>query len=115
MAETMLLIQGRSTDQGIALLAGKFKKEYIEVTNTVEMNADDMVRLGLKDGDEVRLSTGDAEIVVRCKGRKVEDLPSGLLFIPYGPPTSRLMGTDTALSGMPLSKHLEVKVTPKAT
>jgi formylmethanofuran dehydrogenase subunit D len=110
MAETMTLIAGRTSKQGTSLSAGKLKDEYLGVTSTVEMNADDMVRLGLKDGDSVRLSTSVGETVVQCKGRKVTDLPLGMLFIAYGPPSSQLMGSDTAGSGMPLSKNFAVQV-----
>ena len=110
MAETMTLIAGRTSKQGTSLSAGKLKDEYLGVTSTLEMNADDMVRLGLKDGDSVRLSTSVGETVVQCKGRKVTDLPLGMLFIPYGPPSSQLMGSDTAGSGMPLSKNFAVQV-----
>ena len=74
------------------------------------MNTDDMRRLGLDDGDAVRLTNRFGETVVRCKGRKPEDLPSGMLFIAYGPSSCELMGADTAGSGMPISKQLEVAV-----
>ena len=110
MAETMTLIAGRSKDQGTSLNAGKLEARYREVTSTVEMNADDMARLGLKAGDKVRLSTAVGSAIVSCKERKSEDLPTGLLFIPYGPPSSELMDGDTAGSGMPVSKNLEVVV-----
>ena len=112
MPETMTLIAGRTMKQGQTLNAGKLKDGYQEVTTTGEMNQEDMARLGLKDGDQVRLSTATGETVVRCKGRKPEDLPAGMIFIAYGPPSSQLMGSDTALSGMPLSKNLEVEVEP---
>jgi len=112
MPETMTLIAGRTMKQGQTLNAGKLKDDYRDVTTTGEMNQDDMARLGLKDGDSVRLSTAVGETVVRCKGRKPEDLPAGMIFIAYGPPSSQLMGSDTALSGMPLSKNLEVQVEP---
>src|SRR5262245_59227072 len=112
MAEIMTLIAGRSSKQGTSLNAGKLEAEYREVTSTLEMNADDMARLGLRDGDKVRLRTDMGEIVVACKGRKVQDLPLGLLFLPYGPPSSQLMGGDTAGSGMPISKNFEVEVEP---
>ena len=49
---------------------------------------------------------------MRCKGRAAKELPSGLLFIAYGPHSSRLMGSDTAGSGMPLSKNIEVEIEP---
>ncbi len=110
----MTLIAGRTTKQGTSLNAGKLEAEYLEVTSTVEMNVDDMARLGLHNGDEVRLSTPDGATVVRCKGREAKDLPPSLLFMAYGPPSSQLMGGDTALSGMPLSKNLVVEVEPLA-
>ena len=110
MAETMVLVPGRSNKQGTSLNAGKLKDEYREVTSTVEMNADDMARLGLKTGDQVRLRNVIGEIVVTCKERKAKDLPAGLMFIAYGPLSSQLMDGDTAGTGMPLSKHLEVQV-----
>lgn len=114
MPETMTLIAGRTMKQGQSLNAGKLKDDYREVTSTGEMNLDDMARLGLKEGDAVRLKTAVGETVVRCKGRKPEDLPTGLIFMAYGPPSSQLMGSDTALSDMPLSKNLEVEVEPVA-
>ncbi len=112
MAETMMLIAGRSSKQGTALNEGKFKQNYIDVTNTVEMNEEDMARLGLQNGDSVRLRSSMGETVVQCKGRKNADLPSGLLFIAYGPPSSLLMGGETAGTGMPISKNLDVTVEP---
>ena len=110
MAETMILVPGRSNKQGTSLNKGKLKEEYLLITSTLEMNSDDMQRLGLEEGDLVRLSNATGETVVSCKGRKPEDLPSGMLFIPYGPPSSQLMASDTAGTGMPLSKHMEVLV-----
>ncbi|MFQ5658970.1 MAG: molybdopterin dinucleotide binding domain-containing protein [Gammaproteobacteria bacterium] len=110
MTETMLLIPGRSTKQGTSLNKGKCKEEYLAITSTVEMNEDDMKRLDLNEGDKVRLCNHIGETIVGCKSRKVADLPPGLLFMAYGPGSSRLMGSDTAASGMPQSKHLEVEV-----
>ncbi len=110
MAETMILIPGRTSKQGTSLNAGKLKDAYRAVTSTAEMNADDMVRLELKDGDRLRLRSAFGETEVRCKGRKPTDLPAGMLFIAYGPPSSQLMSGDTAGSGMPLSKNIEVEV-----
>lgn len=110
MTEKMILIPGRTSKQGTTLNQGKLKPDYIAVTSTLEMNRDDMLRLGLQDGDAVRLSNETGETVVRCLGRKPEDLPAGTLFIAYGPPSSALMASETAGSGMPLSKHMEVEI-----
>ncbi|MFT5425869.1 MAG: formylmethanofuran dehydrogenase subunit D [Gammaproteobacteria bacterium] len=106
----MILVPGRSNKQGTSLNKGKLKEEYLLVTSTLEMNSDDMQRLGIAEGDSVRLSNETGETIVSCKGRKPEDLPSGVLFIPYGPPSSQLMASDTAGTGMPLSKNMQVLV-----
>lgn len=110
MPETMLLIPGRSSKQGTSLNKGKLGDEYRDVTSTVEINADDMVRLGFNDGDKLRLKNHVGEVVVTCVSKKATDLPEGMIFIAYGPISSRLMEGDTAGSGMPLSKHLPVEV-----
>ena len=112
MAVTMMLIGGRSSKQGTSLCAGKLSAEYLQVSSTVEMNVEDMARLGLSNDSKVRLRTPVGEAVLRCKGRETKDLPSGILFMAYGPPSSELMSGDTAASGMPLSKNIEVEVKP---
>ena len=70
-----------------------------------------MESLGVADGDSVRLRTEFGEVIVQCTTANV---PEGLLFIPYGPPTCRLMGGDTDGTGMPTSKGWEVEVEPIA-
>jgi formylmethanofuran dehydrogenase subunit D len=112
MTEKMTLIGGRSSRQGAALCQGKQGEEYLDVTTVVEMNAEDMARLGLQADSKVRLRTTGGEAVVRCKSRETKDLPRGLLFIAYGPASSQLMAGDTAGSGMPISKNIEVEVEP---
>ena len=108
MTNKMILVPGRSSKQGTSLNKGKLKEEYIDVTSTLEMNEDDMKRLGLTNGDQVRLSNDIGHTIVSCIGKKASDLPEGMLFIPYGPPSSQLMDSDTAGTGMPMSKHMEV-------
>lgn len=112
MAEIMTLIGGRSSKQGTSLCAGKTEPTYIDISSTVEMNVEDMARLGLKDDSKVRLRTSVGEVVVRCKGRETKDLPPGILFMAYGPLSSELMASDTAGSGMPISKNLDVEIEP---
>ena len=70
-----------------------------------------MERLGLNDGDRVRLtSEGGAKVEVAVTTAKGDELPEGLLFIAYGDISSRLMGGDTHGSGMPTSKGLDVEL-----
>ncbi|HET9041106.1 MAG TPA: molybdopterin dinucleotide binding domain-containing protein [Gemmatimonadales bacterium] len=108
----MTLIGGRSSKQGTSLCAGKLGAEYLQISSTVEMNVEDMARLGLSNDSKVRLRTPMGEVVLRCKGRETKDLPPGLLFMAYGPFSSELMAGDTGATGMPISKNLDVEVEP---
>jgi formylmethanofuran dehydrogenase subunit D len=106
--ETFVLIPGRSTDQGTSV-GDKASAQYREVTRTVRMNPDDMRRLGLRDGARVRLRHRGAEIEVTCVSGK-DELPPGMLFIAYGPESSRLLTGETQGTGMPDSKGFEVEL-----
>ena len=67
-----------------------------------------MIRLGLKSGDRVRLTSEQGQVEVNVIPAKADELPEGLLFIAYGDISSRLMGGDTHGSGMPTSKGIDV-------
>ena len=115
MSEKMILVAGRNSKQGASLNAGKLKPEYIEITSIVEMNEEDMKKLNLQEGDEVEISKDGSTITAKCaKPKTTEELPMGLIFMAYGPLSSSLMTDgDTAGSGMPFSKNLEVEVSAK--
>jgi formylmethanofuran dehydrogenase subunit D len=69
-----------------------------------------MKRLGLAEGDSVRLTSASGQIEVAVTPAKADELPEGLLFIAYGDLSSRLMGGDTHGSGMPTSKGIDVEL-----
>jgi formylmethanofuran dehydrogenase subunit D len=108
--ETFILIPGRTSKQGTTLNEGKFTGGYVEETGTLQMNGDDMARLGLKAGDRVRVRSAQGTIELPCVAAKAGELPRGLLFLAYGDLSSRLMGGDTQGTGMPDSKGLDVEV-----
>jgi formylmethanofuran dehydrogenase subunit D len=103
----LVLIPGRTMKQGVGMNMGKQSDEYQRAVSTIEMNREDMVRLGVEDGDTVRISASGGEAMVQCRGA---DLPEGVAFIAYGPASSELMDGETHGSGMPDSKGFEVEV-----
>jgi formylmethanofuran dehydrogenase subunit D len=109
-AETFILIPGRTSRQGTTLNEGKFSAAYVEETSTVQINPDDMKRLGLKNGDRVRLRSEQGQIELPCQAAKAGELPAGVLFLPYGDMSSRLMAGDTHGTGMPNSKCFDVEL-----
>ena len=109
-SETFILIPGRTSRQGTTLNEGKFTTDYVEETSTLLMSPEDMARLSLKKGDRVRLRTAQGQIELPCQAAKAGELPPGVLFLPYGDMSSRLMGGDTHGTGMPDSKSFDVEL-----
>lgn len=110
MPETFILIPGRTSRQGAGISIGKFKTDYLEEINTLQVAPADMKRLGLTIGDKVRLTSEWGQIEIAVTSAKADELPPGLLFVAYGDQSSKLMGGDTHGSGMPTSKGIDVEL-----
>lgn len=108
--EIFILIPGRTSRQGTSLNEGKFTPNYVEETSTLLMAPQDMTRLSLKNGDRVRLRSENGQIELACQAAKDGELPPGLLFMPYGDLSSKLMGGETHGTGMPNSKGFDVEL-----
>ena len=108
IGEKFILITGRTLKQGRTLHLGKDSPEYTDEVSTVEMNEQDMERMGLREGEEVRAKTEHGETTLRC--RKSDALPQGVVFMPYGPPANVLIGPDTGGTGTPDSKGIEIEL-----
>jgi formylmethanofuran dehydrogenase subunit D len=107
-----ILNAGRTSKQGVQINVGKDYAEYQAIVGTLTMHPDDMKALGITAGSTVRVrSEYGGEATFRCQEGKV---PEGMIFVPYGPPTCRLMGVETDGTGMPTSKGWEVEVEPIA-
>lgn len=98
---------GRTTKQGQQINIGKDHPDYDAMVNTLTMNADDLREIGVPAGSTVRVRSESGEAIFKCQAGKV---PPGLIFVPYGPPTCRLMAYTTDGTGMPMSKGWEVEV-----
>jgi formylmethanofuran dehydrogenase subunit D len=97
----------RTSKQGQQINVGKDHGDYEAIVNTLTMHADDMKALNIAAGSSVRLRNDVGEATFVCQAGKV---PLGMIFVPYGPPTCRLMGGETDGTGMPTSKGWDVDV-----
>jgi formylmethanofuran dehydrogenase subunit D len=104
-----ILIPGRTSKQGQQINVGKDHDAYLAIVNTLTMHPEDMKELGVVAGASVRVRTETGEATFQCKEGNI---PRGMLFVPYGPPTCRLMGGETDGTGMPTSKGWDVEVEP---
>ena len=110
LTEKFILIPGRTSRQGCGISEGKYDEAYQSEITTLQVNKEDMERLGLSPGDKVQLTSESGQITVAVKEAPPDELPPGLLFIAYGDLSSKLMGGDTHGSGMPTSKGLDVEL-----
>lgn len=108
-ARRFLLIPGRTNKQGQQINVGKDHDAYLAIVTTLTMHPDDMKDLGVVAGGSVRVRNEVGEVVFQCKDGNV---PRGMLFVPYGPPTCKLMPSETDGTGMPTSKGWDVEVEP---
>ena len=108
-ANRFIMNAGRTSKQGVQINVGKDHAEYQSIVNTLIMHPDDLKGLGVASGGTVRVTSEHGEAIFQVKDGKV---PLGMIFVPYGPPTCRLMGQSTDGTGMPTSKGWEVEVEP---
>ena len=101
---------GRTSKQGVQINVGKESADYEAIVNTLILHPDDLKALGVVAGASLRVkSEYGGEGTFLCQEGKT---PRGIIFVPYGPPTCKLMGSETEGTGMPQSKNWEVEVVP---
>jgi formylmethanofuran dehydrogenase subunit D len=108
-SKRFIMNAGRTSKQGQQINVGKDHAEYQAIVSTLTRHAEDMKALNIPSGATVRVRSEYGEAVFQCKEGKV---PAGMVFVPYGPPTCRLMGGGTDGTGMPTSKNWEVEIEP---
>jgi len=107
----ILILTGRTIDQGCRKEISKASREYVEAVAICEMNGEDMKRLGIKDGDNVKVTTRFGSVVLIAKRSKRMRSP-GIAFIPYGLWANQVMGSETDGTGMPLLKGVPAEIEP---
>ena len=98
------LISGRTANQGIGLEEGKLSKKYIDSVNHVQLCPEDAEKLGLKEGDRVKITTSYGSIAVAWTPDK--GLDKGIGFFPYGPWANQVYSSVTGSTGMPVMKGI---------
>ncbi len=94
------IISGRTIDQG-KTVEEKLSEEYFKAVSYCEINEEEFRKLGLKDGDRVKVKTEFGEVVVFAR---VGEVPKGVIFIPMGPYANQVIADDTDGTGMPRFK-----------
>ncbi|NOZ58554.1 MAG: molybdopterin dinucleotide-binding protein [Euryarchaeota archaeon] len=110
MRMEVTLITGRTVAQGEEMEKGKTGEGFKRACAVIELDPEDMSRLGAYEGDEVRVETDVGEVVVVAK--KSRDAPHpGVAFMPLGPWANVVVGEGTASTGMPPFKGIKARLT----
>ncbi len=105
------LITGRTVAQGEAMEKGKNLENFSRACASVELDPNDMVKIGVSEGDTVKIETPAGSVAV--KAVKSKDVPhEGIAFMPLGPWANTLVGSGTDGTGMPPFKGIKATVVP---
>jgi len=107
----MMLLTGRTLRQGQGKEYGKFSERYWKSVAICEIDPDDMKKLGITDGNSVKIRTDHGSVVVRAiKSLRAPHV--GRVFVPYGPWASVIVNPKTHGTGMPSFKGIEATIEP---
>jgi formylmethanofuran dehydrogenase subunit D len=105
------LITGRTIEQGVGKERGKSSKDYVESVSVCYMDPEDLKRLGVKEKNNVKVSTDYGSVVVKAL-KSLRAPHRGVIFIPYGPWANVIVNPETHGIGMPSFKGIPAEVEP---
>jgi len=103
------LISGRTIQQGVAIEGGKEKPYYRTAAGIIEMDNEDLKKLGAWKNTNVRVSSEYGSVIVKAVETTQGPHP-GLGFIPMGPWANSVISPNTYSTGMPTFKGVPVTV-----
>jgi formylmethanofuran dehydrogenase subunit D len=105
------LLTGRTIEQGVGKERGKSSKDYVESVSVCYMDPEDLKRLGMKEKNNVKVSTDHGSVVVKAL-KSLRAPHPGVIFIPYGPWANVIVNPETHGIGMPSFKGIPAEVEP---
>jgi formylmethanofuran dehydrogenase subunit D len=108
----VILISGRTTEQGIGLEEGKQSEKYVKSVQHVQINPLAAENLSLKEDDVVDITTESGSVSVYWKPD--QRLGQELVFFPYGIWANQLFSSETEGTGMPPFKGIRATVSKSA-
>ena len=103
------LITGRTIEQGVGKELGKGSIEYYDSSAVCFFDKSDMIKLGIKNGSTVKVSSKWGSVIVKAQRYPWGDM-TGMVFMPCGLWANAITGDDTYSMGMPIFKGFPVEV-----
>ena len=103
------LITGRTIQQGVAIESGKEKPSYRTACGIIELDPEDLKKLGAWKNTNVKVTSEYGSVVVKAIEATQGPHPS-IGFIPMGPWANAVIDPNTYSTGTPTFKGTPVKV-----
>jgi len=107
------LLTGRTIEQGVGKECGKASEDYFESVAVCYVDPEDMKRLGIREGTNVRVSTDYGSVILKAL-KSPRGPHTGVIFIPYGVWANAVASTETSSIGMPSLKGIPAEIEPAA-
>lgn len=105
----LILLTGRTINQGVALEGGKTTKENVRAAAICTFDAEDFKKLDCLVGTPVKVITDYGEVMVYSTITEEGPHP-GIIFIPLGPWANQVVNPDTQACGTPTYKGMKAGV-----
>lgn len=105
----LILLTGRTIDQGVALEGGKTTMENVRAAAICAFDTDDFKKLDTLVGTPVKIITDHGEVIVYSTLSEEGPHP-GIIFIPMGPWANQVVNPDSQSCGTPTYKGMKAKV-----
>lgn len=113
MAEKYILnmITQRAVEEGIAMEIGKTSPEYFDACTIIEMNEQDMKKLGILKNTNVRVTSESGQVIVKAISARQTVYP-GLCHIRQGVWANQVVPPRTQSTGAPQYSGFPVTIEP---
>ena len=107
--DNLILLTGRTIDQGVALEGDKTTKENVRAAAICVFDSEDFKKLEVSTGTPVKVTTDHGEVMVYATVTEEGPHP-GIIFIPMGPWANQVVNPDSQSCGTPTYKGMKAKV-----
>jgi len=107
----VILVTGRTINQGVEKEKGKFGEEYSENVAICLLDPEDIKVLGIEENTPIKIYTEFGATIVKAVKSKRSAHP-GIVFMPYGPWANQIINSETNSVGMPSLKGISAEIEP---
>jgi len=105
----LILLTGRTINQGVALEGGKTTMENVRAAAICAFDKEDFKKMDTLVGTPVKVITDFGEVIVYSTISEEGPHP-GIIFIPMGPWANQVVNPDSQSCGTPTYKGMKAKV-----